>query len=138
MHIRFHSWPAVPRTGTGREFQCSRLNPSPLTWEVVRNRHLCARVRLDDSTTMIADTKNMTAGNRPVRGHQPTIGAGFARGLVEVAVLRGADRQKLLERAAIAADDLADQDNRIPFPKYMALMRAGQEFADDPALALHF
>jgi len=44
----------------------------------------------------------------------------------------------LLERAQIAPSDLHDRDNRIPFAKYVALMRAAKELTGDPALALHF
>jgi AraC-like DNA-binding protein len=65
-----------------------------------------------------------------------TIAAGFARALLELAVSKGADRKLLAERSGIPLAELEDQDNRIPFAKYVALMRAGQEF--DPALALHF
>jgi AraC-like DNA-binding protein len=67
-----------------------------------------------------------------------TVGAGYAKALLEVAVARGADRSTLLERAQIAVDDLADADNRIPFAKFSALMRAGIALSGDPALALHF
>jgi len=69
---------------------------------------------------------------------EPTISAGFARGLIEVAVSRGAGGQELAERSGIDPAELRDQDNRIPFSKYVALMRAGQELCGDPALALHF
>ena len=70
--------------------------------------------------------------------YEPTISAGFARALLELAVSKGASRQALLKRSGIALEDLADQDNRVPLVKYIALMRAGKEFANDPALALHF
>lgn len=67
-----------------------------------------------------------------------TVSAGLARGLVNLAVVKGADRAVLLARAGIAQNDLADQDNRIPFANYVKLMRAGGELAHDPALALHY
>jgi AraC-like DNA-binding protein len=67
-----------------------------------------------------------------------TIAAGFARALLELAVSKGADRKRLAERAGIPLAELEDQDNRISFAKYVALMRAGQELSRDPALALHF
>lgn len=67
-----------------------------------------------------------------------TVSAGLARGLVNLAVSKGADRALLLSRAGIGEDALADQDNRIPFANYVALMRAGKELANDPALALHY
>ena len=67
-----------------------------------------------------------------------TVAAGLARGLVELAVAKGASEAALLERAGIARADLLDQDNRIPFTKYVTLMRAGKELANDPALALHY
>jgi AraC-like DNA-binding protein len=67
-----------------------------------------------------------------------TVAAGFVRGLMEVAVSRGACRQELAERSRIDPAELLDQDNRVPFAKYVALMRAGKELCRDPALALHF
>jgi AraC-like DNA-binding protein len=66
------------------------------------------------------------------------VAAGLARGLVEVAVSKGATEQALLDRAGIAREALNDQDNRIPFEKYVALMRAGEALCNDPALGLHF
>lgn len=49
-----------------------------------------------------------------------------------------ASRKALAQRSQIELKELNDQDNRIPFAKYVALMRAGQELCNDPALALHF
>ena len=69
---------------------------------------------------------------------RPTIAAGFARALVELAVSKGASREALVERSQIDPEQLADQDNRIPFARYVALMRAGQELCNEPALALQF
>ncbi|MEO8812132.1 MAG: AraC family transcriptional regulator [Caulobacteraceae bacterium] len=67
-----------------------------------------------------------------------TVAAGLARGLVELAVSKGARRSYLLAQAGIDALDLDDQDNRIGFARYVALMRAGQALCNDPALALHY
>jgi AraC-like DNA-binding protein len=67
-----------------------------------------------------------------------TVAAGLARGLVELAVSKGASRAELAARSAVAASDLEDVDRRIPFAKYVALMRAAKELANDPALALHY
>jgi hypothetical protein len=67
-----------------------------------------------------------------------TVAAGLARGLMELAVSKGASRKALAERSCIDPQDLLDQDRRIPFVKYVALMRAGKELCDDPALALHY
>jgi AraC-like DNA-binding protein len=67
-----------------------------------------------------------------------TVAAGLARGLMEFAVSKGACRATLAERSGIDLDALQDQDNRIPFASYVALMRAGKELARDPALALHY
>jgi AraC-like DNA-binding protein len=67
-----------------------------------------------------------------------TIAAGLVRSLLEFAVSRGACQGSLIERCNIDVQTLQDQDNRVPFATYVALMRAGQEFASDPALALHF
>ncbi|HTT97506.1 MAG TPA: AraC family transcriptional regulator [Rhizomicrobium sp.] len=76
----------------------------------------------------------MIAGNKSGL----TVAAGLARGLAEFSVSRGAPRGELLARAGIALADLADQDNRIPFEKYVLLMRAGKALTGDPALALHY
>jgi len=67
-----------------------------------------------------------------------TVAAGLARGLMELAASKGADRAALAARSGIGAEDLRDVDRRIPFAKYVALMHAGQDLANDPALALHY
>ena len=67
-----------------------------------------------------------------------TVAAGLARGLIDVCVSRGANARALAQRAGIALEDLDDQDKRIAFKNYVALMRAGKELCDDPALGLHF
>jgi AraC-like DNA-binding protein len=67
-----------------------------------------------------------------------TVAAGLARGLMELAVSKGASQKALAERSCIDPQELLDQDRRIPFVKYVALMRAGKELCGDPALALHY
>jgi AraC-like DNA-binding protein len=67
-----------------------------------------------------------------------TVAASAVRALMELGASRGASRKALAERSQIDPANLQDADNRIPFSKYVALMRAGQELCNDPALALHF
>jgi AraC-like DNA-binding protein len=67
-----------------------------------------------------------------------TVGAGFARGLFDLAIAKGADPQILAARAGIDPAALQDQDGRIPLARYVALMRAAQTLCQDPALALHY
>ena len=67
-----------------------------------------------------------------------TVAAGAVRALMDLAISKGASRTTLAERSRIDCADLEDGDNRIPFSRYVALMRAGQELTNDPALALHF
>ncbi len=69
---------------------------------------------------------------------EPTIAAGFARAFLDFAVSRGGDRQMLIKRSHIHPDDLKEQDNRVPLANYMALMKAGIELCNEPALALLF
>ena len=69
---------------------------------------------------------------------EPSIAAGLARGLMSVAVSSGADRISLLQAACLDADVLDDQDRRLPFSAYVALMRAAKTMTGDPALALHY
>src|SRR5262245_34155240 len=67
-----------------------------------------------------------------------TVVAGAVRALFEFAVSRGASGGTLSERSGIDPSSLRDRDARVPFPRYVALMHAGQELCGDPALALHF
>jgi AraC-like DNA-binding protein len=67
-----------------------------------------------------------------------TVGAGFASGLLRLAVAKGADPETLLRQAGIPEAALQDQDSRLPYTAYKALMRAGQILTNDPALALHY
>lgn len=83
--------------------------------------------------------KNMTSGSKGAEPMpEPTVAAGFARALLDLAVSKGASRKALIERSQIDPEELQDQDNRIPLAKYAALMSAGKELCHDPALALHF
>jgi len=68
----------------------------------------------------------------------PTVAAGYPKALLDFAVSRGADRQILIERSRICLDDLNDQDNRIPLANYLALLKAGIELCNEPALSLLF
>lgn len=68
----------------------------------------------------------------------PSVAASCARALLDFAVSRGARRDELMTRSQIGPADVTNPDDRIPFARYVALMRAGQELCDDPALALHF
>jgi AraC-like DNA-binding protein len=68
----------------------------------------------------------------------PTIAAGFPKAFLDFAVSRGADRRTLVERSNIHPEDLNQQDNRIPLANYLALIKAGIELCNEPALALLF
>jgi AraC-like DNA-binding protein len=67
-----------------------------------------------------------------------TVGAGFAKGLYDFAVAKGAQAKALAEQAGIDPRALEDQDRRLPFSKYVALMRAAKALTGDPALGLHY
>ena len=64
----------------------------------------------------------------------PTIAAGYPKPFWIFAVSRDADRKTLIERSHIRLDDLKHQDNRIPLENYMALLKAGIELCNEPAL----
>lgn len=68
----------------------------------------------------------------------PTVGAGYARSLLDFAARNGANRQVLLEAAGMGEAELNDPDNRMPFQSFVALMRAAKTACSNPALALHF
>lgn len=68
----------------------------------------------------------------------PTISAGYPKAFLDFAVSRGADRQMLIQQSHISLDDLENQDNRIPLANYLALLKAGIELCNEPALSLLF
>ena len=67
-----------------------------------------------------------------------TVGAGFARALFELAVAKGASPAALTGRSGVDPARLGDQDGRVAFSAYVALMRSAKALTGDPALALHF
>ena len=69
---------------------------------------------------------------------EPTVSAGVAGSLIELAVRKGADRAALHRRSGIAPERLEDQDDRIPLSRYVGLMAVGKELTGDSALALEF
>lgn len=69
---------------------------------------------------------------------EPTVSAGYAKALCAFAARQGAHEAQLLASAGIAAETLADQDNRLAFARYVALMHAAKELTGNPALALEF
>ena len=87
-------------------------------------------------TAPLKNTASRINGGSRVGG--PTIGAGYAKGLLNFAVSKGAPREKLLALSQLSAGDVEDLDNRIPLARYEALMRAGAELTNEPALALQF
>ncbi|MEZ5958060.1 MAG: AraC family transcriptional regulator [Hyphomonadaceae bacterium] len=69
---------------------------------------------------------------------EATVSAGYAKSLLDLAVIKGANSGALLTRAGIADETLCDADNRLPFANFVALMRAAKAETGDPALALEF
>lgn len=67
-----------------------------------------------------------------------TVGAGYARALLDFAVGKGVDASALLALSGVTAAQLDDPDKRIAFTRYVALLRRAKELSGDPALALHF
>lgn len=68
----------------------------------------------------------------------PTVSAGYARALFELAVEFGADAEALARRSGLSISELDDPDARVPFARFKALMRAGKALSGEPALALRF
>src|SRR5262245_9215985 len=68
----------------------------------------------------------------------PTIAAGYPKAFLEFAVSRGANRAMLLERSRLSLDDLEDPEGRTSLTTYIALMQAGIELCNEPALSLLF
>ncbi|MEQ1509451.1 MAG: AraC family transcriptional regulator ligand-binding domain-containing protein [Sphingopyxis sp.] len=69
---------------------------------------------------------------------EPSVAAGVARRMIDVAVARGADRKMLLTQSGILSETLDDQDARVPMAHYKALIRAAKAATNDSALVLHY
>lgn len=67
-----------------------------------------------------------------------TVAAIAARALMDFALSKGCSLALLTARSGIRISELRDLENRIPFARYVALMRAAKELCNDPAFALHF
>src|ERR1700753_3157851 len=75
---------------------------------------------------------------RPTGIDRATVGAGYAKALFDFAVLKGVAAADLVARCGVDGARLNDPDGRIPFARYIALMRCAKALSGDPALALHF
>lgn len=69
---------------------------------------------------------------------QPTVSAGYAKALFDLAVERGAPAGELLEVTALQSGDFEHPLARIPLTKFKALMRQGKRLSGEPGLALYF
>jgi len=69
---------------------------------------------------------------------EPTVSAGYVNSLLNVAAARGLDRAALLARAHLDGEVLNAPDNRVPFARFKATMRAAKEMLDDPSFAIYF
>lgn len=67
-----------------------------------------------------------------------SVSAGFARGLFEFAVSKGAEPARLLAEAGLQPGQFCDLDARLPFSRFVALMGAAKALCNEPALALEF
>lgn len=67
-----------------------------------------------------------------------TVSAGYAQGLFDYAVARGASAQKLLTAAGLVPDAFKDPDARLSMESYKALTWAAKKLCNAPALALEF
>lgn len=87
---------------------------------------------------MAAGTANVTVRINPAPAVTNTVSAGMAKGLLEFAVQRGADRAALLAASGLEAAAVEHEDRRVLFSQYAALCVAAERLCADPALALHF
>jgi AraC-like DNA-binding protein len=87
---------------------------------------------------MTLRTKGLTVDDMRREMGTSTIAAGYAKALLDFAVSRGADRKLLISRSGVDPAESAAQDDRVPLANYVALMTAGIELCNEPALALQF
>lgn len=67
-----------------------------------------------------------------------TVSAGYAQGLFDYAVARGASPQQLLEAANLPSDAFSNPDARLSMESYKNLTWAAKALCNAPALALEF
>ncbi len=67
-----------------------------------------------------------------------TVSAGFAKALASFAASKGVEQARLLACVGLRPEDFSNADARLPFAKYVALMRAAKTLCENPALALEF
>lgn len=67
---------------------------------------------------------------------QPMMAAGFVTALLDYVSGRDASREQLLIACGLKAEDLSDQDNRVPVAAYQALIGAAIEATGDTAILL--
>ena len=67
-----------------------------------------------------------------------TVAAGFVNAVLDYAAARGADRAVLAASAQLSPREIESSDQRVPFDKYVLLVRAAKQACADPAFALHF
>lgn len=68
----------------------------------------------------------------------PTVSAGYARALLDLAVKCGAERTALLTAAGLTEADFKPAEARLGFERFKALMREGKRLSGDTALGLRF
>lgn len=67
-----------------------------------------------------------------------TVSAGYARAVLELAVLKGGDPKSLAELSGLNLHLLENPDTRVPFRIFKALMLNAKDLCSDPAFGLHF
>lgn len=88
----------------------------------------------------------LTAGNNAGCGRKKkgsnvgafTVSAGYARGILDYAAHRGADKEVLFKAAQIDATQFDNPDNRIDMANYQLLIGAAKLACNAPAFALEF
>ena len=68
----------------------------------------------------------------------PSVSAGYAKALFDLAIEKGADPDALLIEAELGVDAFENAHARIAFPKYKKLMHSAKNLSGEPALALYF
>ena len=68
----------------------------------------------------------------------PTVSAGYAKAVIELAVARGADPARLTQMSGFDPAACDNPDDRVPLATFKTLMRTAATLCEDPGFALHF
>jgi AraC-like DNA-binding protein len=86
----------------------------------------------------VADKALTPAAKPATKMVRQSIAAGMVMGFIDYAETRGADRASLMAMVGLAERGKPDPNRRVPFSRYVAMLRHTTQLTNDPALVVKF